>query len=45
MKLTLYNYIYYRGSRDDIKKEMKINLGLIAPELIKTFTYTTDEEY
>ena len=45
MQLTLYNYIYYRGSRDDIKKEMKINLGLIDPELIKTFTYTTDEEY
>ena len=22
MKLTLYNYIYYRGSRDDIKKEI-----------------------
>lgn len=45
MQLTLYNYIYYRGSRDDVKKEMKINLGLIDPELIKTFTYTTDEEY
>lgn len=45
MKLTLYNYIYYRGSRDDIKNAMKINLDLIEPELIKTFTYEKDEKY
>lgn len=45
LKLTLYNYIYYRGSLDDIVKYMKINLELIQPTLIKEFTYSINEEY
>ena len=36
---------HYEGSLDAIKKAMKTNLELEKPEIIKTFTYSINEEY
>lgn len=43
--LNLYNYVLYDGSIEDVKKAMKINLGLEEVEHIKEFTFNIDEEY
>lgn len=44
-----YNYTYtfqnYKGSLDDIVKAMKINLGLMTAEEIKTFSFNINEPY
>lgn len=44
-KLNLYNYVLYQGSIDDVSEAMKINLGLIEPTLVKTFSFSIDEPY
>ena len=36
---------YYEASLEDIIKSMKINLGLEQPEIIKTFSYSLNENY
>ena len=45
MGLTLYNYIYYRGSLKDVVDAMKENLELKQTTPIKTFTYSMNEPY
>jgi len=45
MGTTLYNYIYYRGSLEDIVNAMKINLEIENPNLIKEFSFSINEEY
>ena len=45
MGLTLYNYIYYRGSLKDCVRAMKINLGLENEEYIKSFSYNINNLY
>ena len=43
--LTLYNYVYYKESLNDITQEMKINLELEDPTLIKEFYFSQNEPY
>lgn len=45
MKLLLYNFVYYKGSLDDIVNAMKVNLGLKTPTLIKDFSFSINETY
>ena len=44
-KLNLYNYVLYDGSIKDISEAMKINLGKQDPTLVKSFSFSIDEEY
>lgn len=44
-KLSLYNYVLYTGSINDVSNAMKINLGLIQPTMIKQFAFSIDEPY
>ena len=41
----LYYYVPYNGSLKDIKNAMKVNLGLIEEEMIKTFSFSINNEY
>ena len=43
--LYLYNYVLYENSINEISNEMKINLGLIEPKLIKEFSFNIDSNY
>lgn len=43
--LTLYNYVLYDESVSDVKKAMKVNLGLEEVEVIKEFDFDALEEY
>lgn len=43
--LSLYNYILYSGSISDVSNAMKVNLGLVEPTMIKTFSFSIDEPY
>ena len=45
MGLVLWNYILNEDSIKSISNEMKYNLNLEKPELIKNFEYTIDNEY
>jgi LCP family protein required for cell wall assembly len=45
MKLTLYNYYYYRQSLVDVVKAMNINLEKEEPLTIKTFSFSLKETY
>ncbi|MDO5569108.1 MAG: LCP family protein [bacterium] len=45
MGLNLYNYIYYEDSLKEIVKAMKLNLGLVEPDLIKEFSFSINEDY
>lgn len=45
MKLPLSDQIYYGGSLNAIVNEMKINLGLKEPSLIKTFDFSINNQY
>lgn len=44
-KLTLYNFVPYQGSIDDISRAMKINLGILKDEPIKSFDFDINEPY
>lgn len=43
--LTLYNYVLYEESIEEVKNAMKENLGLKEKETIKTFAFDSTEEY
>ena len=43
--LTLYNFVYYNESLDEVVEAMKVNLGLSKAKVIKTFHFDIDEEY
>lgn len=45
MKMVLYDYIYYDSSLAAVVKAMKVNLGLENPEIIKTFSFSSNETY
>lgn len=45
MKLPLSDQIYYNDSLKKITDEMKINLGIIDPTLIKEFTFSINKTY
>ncbi len=42
---NVYTFQYYEQSLNEITKAMKINLGLIEPELTKTFSFSVNEPY
>lgn len=42
---STYTFQYYEESLDEIKKAMKINLGLEQAELVKTFNFSVNEPY
>ncbi len=42
---NLYNFVAYQGSLDDIKKAIKINLGLLEWERPETFSFNVNEPY
>ena len=44
-KLNLYNYVLYDGSVQDVSNAMKVNLEMIEPTLVKTFSFSIDEPY
>ena len=44
-ELTLYNFVPYNGSIEDIKEEMKFNLELKDAYIEKNFAFDVDEEY
>ncbi len=44
-QLELYNFVPYQGSITDVSTAMKINLGLIEQEVIKTFTFNAEQPY
>ena len=44
-KLNLYNYVLYDSSIKEISKEMKINLEIEKPNLIKDFKFNINEKY
>lgn len=44
-KLALYNFVPYQGSINDISRAMKINLGIINDEPIKSFDFDINDEY
>ena len=43
--LSLYNFVPYRGSIEDISDAMKINLGLKEQTLTKTYDFDINNEY
>lgn len=45
MRLNLYNYVLYDNSVSAVSEAMKINLGLIEPNLEKSFSFSIDNEY
>ncbi len=45
MRLNLYNYVLYENSVKAVSDAMKINLGLLEPELEKEFSFSIDNEY
>ena len=45
MKMPLSDQVYYDESLKEIIKEMKINLGLESPTIIKTFSFSINNEY
>ena len=45
MRLNLYNYVLYENSIKAVSEAMKINLGLLEPELEKEFSFSIDNEY
>ena len=44
-QLSLYNFVPYRGSINDISEAMKINLGLIQEEKIYEYNFDVDTPY
>ncbi|MDD2180987.1 MAG: LCP family protein [Bacilli bacterium] len=45
MRMTLYNFIPYKGSIKDVSEAMKINLGLKPKEIIKTLKFSVNDPY
>ena len=45
MKMSLSDQIYYEESLNEIVKEMKINLGLEEPTIIKTCSFSINKKY
>lgn len=43
--LNLYNYVLYDSSIKEVSNEMKINLEIEKPNLIKEFKFNINEEY
>ncbi|MDD3392331.1 MAG: LCP family protein [Bacilli bacterium] len=44
-KQTLYNFIPYQGSIDDVVEAMNINLGLADETVVKNFSFDVEDEY
>ena len=44
-RLALYNFVPYQGSINDISRAMKINLGLLKDEPIKSFDFDINEPF
>lgn len=44
-KLALYNFVPYQGSINDISRAMKINLGILSDEPIKSFDFDINDPY
>lgn len=42
---NVYTFQYYEESLDEIVKAMKVNLGLIEPEMTKTFNFSVNYTY
>ncbi len=45
MRMSLWNYIPNKDSRDDIIKAMKTNLRLLDHETVKKFSFSINDEY
>lgn len=45
MRLHLYNFVPYNGSIKDVTNAMKVNLGLIEKEPVKTFSFDVNTPY
>lgn len=45
MKMPLSDQIYYEDSLNEIVKEMKVNLELEKPTIIKTFSFSINDKY
>ena len=43
--MTLYNFVYYSESLDEVTEAMKVNLEIEKPKAIKTFSFDIDDEY
>ncbi len=43
--LSLYNFVPYRGSIEDISDAMKVNLGLKEETIIKSYDFDINDEY
>ncbi|MFV0249509.1 MAG: LCP family protein [Bacilli bacterium] len=43
--LTLYNYVLYEDSLEEVENAMKINLELIEPTIEESFAFNIDSEY
>lgn len=43
--LSLYNFVPYRGSIEDISDAMKVNLGLKEETIIKSYDFDINNEY
>lgn len=44
-KLALYNFVPYQGSINDISRAMKINLGLLNDDPVKSFDFDINDPY
>ena len=44
-RLALYNFVPYQGSINDISKAMKVNLGIIKDEPVKSFDFDINDPY
>ncbi len=44
-RMVLWDYIPNESSRKDIIKAMKTNLGLVDHDVVKSFSFSIDEEY
>ena len=44
-RLALYNFVPYQGSINDISRAMKINLGLLQDDPIKSFDFDINDPY
>lgn len=44
-RLALYNFVPYQGSINDISRAMKINLGLLNDDPVKSFDFDINDPY
>lgn len=45
MNLDLYNYVLYDESLTEVVNAMKVNLGLVEPQISKEFSFSIDKPY